>query len=336
MSFQERDEWKVQQSVLAILNWRTDVFSVDHTSETIPHTLFIFVPGNPGLVEWYLPVFCRILCKLGPGYAARGAALAGHSLEVDRQSGGPECVSRTVMGQSLHKLAYIEHIIQEFERIPKLVLVGHSIGCHFINRLCLWRPTLMEHIDQFFFLMPFIRMKAPRQTQRFLDFGARDPERAVAIYSTILGIIRQACPRTSLDWLLQGKMPDDHSRRIAVDLIYKPFVRNFLILGLEEIRDVPQEMDTCGWQFLLSKCRQISLLNAGNDQWSTKDQIEELLNWKRESKIENLFIRHEPSLQHDFVSVPQQISTVVDFIVEQMSKSPNRATSGNVSPRSRL
>jgi peroxiredoxin len=44
-----------------------------------PHTVLVFIPGSPGLVEWYLPMFVQLVETLGPGFAARGVSNAGHS-----------------------------------------------------------------------------------------------------------------------------------------------------------------------------------------------------------------------------------------------------------------
>jgi hypothetical protein len=55
-----------------ILGWPWDTFSVDfraaadtgkgHGLQNFPHTvLLVFISGNPGLVEWYLPMFVQLV-----------------------------------------------------------------------------------------------------------------------------------------------------------------------------------------------------------------------------------------------------------------------------------
>ncbi len=45
-----------------------------------PHTLLLFVPGNPGVVHWYTVFLTRVVERLGMGYAARGVSYAGHGV----------------------------------------------------------------------------------------------------------------------------------------------------------------------------------------------------------------------------------------------------------------
>ena len=48
-----------------------------------PHTLVIFIPGNPGVVHWYTDSLIEIVQRLGRGFAARGVSYAGHGVGED-------------------------------------------------------------------------------------------------------------------------------------------------------------------------------------------------------------------------------------------------------------
>lgn len=67
-----------------ICGWPTDVLSIDNDSCTNDasksHTLLLFIPGNPGVIHWYIDFLENILQNLGDGYAVRGVSYAGHGV----------------------------------------------------------------------------------------------------------------------------------------------------------------------------------------------------------------------------------------------------------------
>lgn len=106
----EDEEVSSETSIIAserkitICGWPTDVAFIDHC-KTIhadeesalqqsgaidsrsqrrycckPHTLLLFVPGNPGVVHWYTDFLAQVVERLGKGYAARGVSYAGHGV----------------------------------------------------------------------------------------------------------------------------------------------------------------------------------------------------------------------------------------------------------------
>ena len=48
-----------------------------------PKVILVFIPGNPGLIEWYSDTLMKIVQRLGPSYAARGISYAGHGISDD-------------------------------------------------------------------------------------------------------------------------------------------------------------------------------------------------------------------------------------------------------------
>jgi len=80
---------------VCICGWPTDTISIDFngrnynyaTSEnktaSITHTLLLFIPGNPGVIQWYTLFLTQIVQKLGRGFAVRGLSYAGHGVGED-------------------------------------------------------------------------------------------------------------------------------------------------------------------------------------------------------------------------------------------------------------
>ena len=81
----------VREEVIDIASWPTDTVAVEYihldtttTTTTTspqkpPHTILIFVPGNPGCIGWYTPNLIELVTRFGHGFAARGASYASHS-----------------------------------------------------------------------------------------------------------------------------------------------------------------------------------------------------------------------------------------------------------------
>jgi hypothetical protein len=79
-----------------IHGWPTDSISIDFYkgeadnvdaspshNKCKPNLILIFIPGNPGLIEWYSDTLVKIVEQLGVGYAVRGISYAGHGAGDD-------------------------------------------------------------------------------------------------------------------------------------------------------------------------------------------------------------------------------------------------------------
>jgi pimeloyl-ACP methyl ester carboxylesterase len=199
----------------------------------------------------------------------------------------------TVEGQVLHKIAYVDSLLSSIaeenrqrqiqtknhqkhqgqrscEFIPdlKFILIGHSFGCHVIQRMCVLRPDILERISGLLFLMPYLRTKPSFATdQRMLDFGASRSELLIALstkitqalwffpHSTFQSVIRKGLQSASSDSGDNdgGGVEDEIIANVIVKLLRNPiYPRNFFELGTEEIRDVPNEIDIAALRLLSS------------------------------------------------------------------------------------
>jgi pimeloyl-ACP methyl ester carboxylesterase len=215
----EEPSLRVRTGTSLLLSWPSNHFAIDfiikdrcnHTIVVIPHTVLVFIPGNPGLIEWYMDCFRQMVARLGPGFAARGVSNAGHGLteeivnvaDTSNNKDRSTCIPWTVDGQVLHnKIAYMDLVENEFsdERLkyrtmdtseerntnrctmPQYIFVSHSIGAHFTQRLCMLRLDILRRTKLLIHLTPFIRMKAPSSKQALLDFLASHPITTIAIH----------------------------------------------------------------------------------------------------------------------------------------------------------
>lgn len=281
----------------------TDTFRVAHDTKD-PHTIFVFVPGNPGLVDFYRDLFVQLIDRLGPGYEARGASYVGHSIEQP-VAVHDETLAWTIDGQSWQQYCFVQTLPTE----PKLIFIAHSIGCHLTQRILVWKPELLERTTQIMFLMPFIRLGTEESIQSVKRAVAGRPRLSHFVAKTALQLL-SAVPYSVLDRMLTYSMPA--GRDVTIRLLQQPaFAANFLGLGLEEIRDVPLAWDLPGLRILTRGCP-LSMLYAGKDHWAPESHLADLPPGLRVS------VECDRSLQHDFVIQPTQVDKIVDWVVRQV------------------
>ncbi|KAL3915197.1 MAG: hypothetical protein SGILL_005761, partial [Bacillariaceae sp.] len=257
---------QVEETHTKILGWPTDILSVDFpsasdatTKDVVPHTVLIMIPGNPGQYNWYTSDLVKLVQRLGHGFAARALSHAGHSLGgkegiVDvqdyarRNSNADPAVPWTIEGQVRHKIAFIDALMAEWsnhntQNPPNFIFLGHSFGCYVIQRICVQRKEILDRTLGFLHLMPFIRMKAHSFDQRKLDLGAYNPQALITL-GTAVSKTYKALPKSWVDTFVKMGIHDDKTRDIALQILRDPkFIKNFFMLGTEEIRDIPRDID---------------------------------------------------------------------------------------------
>lgn len=262
----------VREEVKNFLGWPTDTVSVDYNvtenstwHQKRPHTIIVFIPGNPGCIGWYIPNLVDLVSALGPGFAARGVSYAGHSpneeiTQVDKMAdsqGLDRTIPYTVDGQILHKCAFMDHILSEFQEESEIcngkqhirkepvnfIFMSHSIGGHMVERLLMLREDILQRTKAVLHLMPFIRMHALPMEKFQLDNIAANPETVEAIVQAQMKFLR-FLPLSVVDHLTKGIFEDKAGRHLTTSMIRQPwFGKNFFELGTEEIRDVPEKFD---------------------------------------------------------------------------------------------
>jgi Lipid-droplet associated hydrolase len=280
---QQHQRPHIMTEVVEISGWPTDVVSIDYTTTTTAdkevssslvsaHTYILFLPGNPGLVGWYIPALYRILEELGPGFAVRGISYAGHGctddiVQVEAYEGDTDDdassnkskrnvdIPWTLHGQLEHKMIWMEQYVLKNEDKnqpttlrPQFIFLSHSIGSYFVERMLViqsdWRYRTIANL----YWMPFIRMAADSWWEQFkLDSVAQQLPQSMVMYvaKQMLHMFHTSkyCNHLRHTWF-QLTIPDLYARDIAIRLTNQTtFARNFLELGLEEIRDLPQIPD---------------------------------------------------------------------------------------------
>jgi pimeloyl-ACP methyl ester carboxylesterase len=340
----KRKSLVVTNELKQILHFPTDTVAIDYADENgaicTPQTIIVFVPGNPGLVHWYVPMLKELVNRLGDGFAARGLSYAGHgvtaeTVEVEAFEGSSQrdvSVALTINGQIRHKIAFMDHLMQDMEvyqnKTTRFIFLSHSIGSHLVQRMCILRPDILKRALLILHLMPFIRMDAPIRQQLQLDMAAFHPDSIIGVGKTILGVMSKL-PREWVDYLMTPTVPDKDGRNVAVNLVRLPkFAKNFFELGTEEIRDIPQEADGSAFRILGAQCGMELLFAGGPDQWAPHFHTHDLRDLQQRGSIpRSIEWTYLEGLNHDFVVHPAMVPPVIEFCLNAIRK---------VMPQSRL
>jgi len=334
--------WRAQQSVQTICGWPTDTFAIDYYDEpdkreASPHTVLLFIPGNPGCCSWYQQLLLQAVKRLGRGYAVRATSYAGHGVGASivgcesglDNDGRSNAVVWTIDGQVEHKIQWIDGLLAaDFKGIsppqrgkdglPRFIFVSHSIGAHLAQRLCVIRDDILERTDMLVHLMPFIRFDPCQQHKKtILSTVAHSPNAAVRFLWTASRLASKM-PKNVLDKCLKyfAGVDDDEGRKLALELVCQPrMAQNFLTLGMEEIRDVPERHDDESLRIIGRHCATAMLFCGGPDHWAPHFHIEELEDLRKEGKLpKNIYTEYRGDLVHDFVVHKEMVGPVVDFI----------------------
>ena len=187
MSTKEKyKDLSVTEKQECICGWPTDTVNIDlniidddvHSLNV--HSLILFTPGNPGVIQWYTDFLCKVLQQLGNGFAVRGSSLAGHGLddnvvgtddnhimqsfdrenlnnkssEVTKDGQRNFSIPWTMKGQTKHRAEWIDNILKDWKikhptsPLPKLVFLNHSIGAHFIQTMLINHPDILKRTQQ--------------------------------------------------------------------------------------------------------------------------------------------------------------------------------------------
>jgi Uncharacterised conserved protein (DUF2305). len=290
---------KVKHIRKEICGWPTDTYEIDRyhnwyessfpqeqdpilpspPQPVNPHTVLMFVPGNPGCAGWYVKMLTRAIEKLGDGYAARAVSYAGHGTvpDVIQQVEDPDAigdqrkgdrnsrVAWTLGGQVKHKIEWCNQVMKDFlthedqmdcptkqpqnskDLPPKIVWISHSIGSYLVERLLvLCQHTLLFQTQAVIHLMPFRRFDPiPKWKKIYLSSLAHIPNVTSTVlqaFSTVANMLPKHMVDLYLEKVAGVSLLED--RELARGLLCNPYyAKNFITLGMEEIRDLPETND---------------------------------------------------------------------------------------------
>jgi len=285
-------------------------------------------------------------------------------------------VSQTLHGQILHKIAFIDYVkATHFSKSNssnsnsnssnsnnnnnnsnssnRIILLGHSIGCHMINKLLHLRPDLSSLTLHVFHLCPFIRLRK----KLFHRLVLSSPPLAEFLLQSSASFLSAFLPSKPFEAIASSYMSNalhiktPLSRKVALQAASSPaFARNFIRLGAEELRDVPEEFDVGELAELSGKVNGgVSFLyGGGGDVWGPKVHYEELKGRVERGELDSgssssnvtqkrVDVNFESRIRHDFCVREREQSVIVSqFVARRLLEEGGVGTGIGIRKRSKL
>ena len=129
-----------------------------------PDYLIFFLPGNPGLIQYYQPFLSRLHDLLSTSSATESSRfhICGHShngFEIaqdgrkSKSPGSPLGLEEQIQDQERRLYSHIESHRKRTGRNPRVILMGHSVGCYMLLELIQHhrdkiRQLMEQHCDK--------------------------------------------------------------------------------------------------------------------------------------------------------------------------------------------
>ncbi|KAK0456622.1 hypothetical protein EV421DRAFT_78417 [Armillaria borealis] len=223
-------------------------------SGNVPDTVILFKPGNPGLVEFYVPFLSVIREKYhSNNLAILAHSHLGHSFALPYSHCG---LSSQVQGG----IEAVDALVGYYGKSVRIVIITHSIGCWISLQVLKARP---ENIANLHLITPTIRHIADTPNGRSLSWLFHPLPRIVA--SKLTSIFGTYIP-TFLLKVLFWDWPA-HQITVLQRLLNSP---ESVLACLEMSHDEMQSVKEADFEFIASHDNRIRIYFAGKDGWVGK------------------------------------------------------------------
>ncbi|KAJ2777794.1 hypothetical protein GGI15_004394 [Coemansia interrupta] len=264
-----------------------------------PQAVMFVIPGNPGLVDFYID-FCSLLHKKFHTLEIIGVSHLGHTRFANNR-GVEHRVPKThsLEEQVANMVAVFDAIDQEYSAEnprPKMLLLGHSVGCYFAQKIIECRE---DRVDRVYALFPAVAGLAdsPRGRQLRLMFqpGLRQ---TVAL---VMGFLRWLLPLRLLYHLADHSesLNAENSRvvnsRVVVDkMLFGRTVACILHMASDEMRII----DKLNEPLYRRLGERFVMFYGVDDQWVPIERYERM----KEVNTKGQVVLCEKGISHAFVT----------------------------------
>ncbi|SCV06056.1 LANO_0H21132g1_1 [Lachancea nothofagi CBS 11611] len=260
--------------------------------------LFVFIPGNPGLIEYYEP-FLNQIHEKNPEWEMLGISHAGmNSCDTI------ECPVYSLQEQITHKIKVINNYTWQSR---PLIIMGHSVGAFMVQKIAM-AAKLMGKVTRLGLLTPtVIDIHKSEKGLKLVRANLLIP-RFHEVVSTISWILFEKLFPTFLTLRIISVMVGDVNSCIgaATKLLItnSRFVKQALGLAAEEMQVIRSD-----WSFqdeFLRHCKHLNIkiwwLFSANDHWVSADARQDLIQFYESRSTPDLVeIDVSPTLEHAFV-----------------------------------
>ena len=331
-----------------IIGIKTDTIHLTSTvrSSSIqsPRVLHIFfIAGNPGTLHFYVSFLQKLFERIVNSECfesydilqCHGVGHANHHLDrpsYDSSTTAGDAESFNLEFQILHKLAFISSVldfslgdVRYDQSNCDIMLIGHSIGAYILIDALQRSELLTFQTKHIVLLMPFISWSRLPLLHRakLSSFSALHPISNRLLTSIASPLLRL---ESSTKRRLVGQVTSlkgESLTTVADGLMNMRLLRNFLAMGIDEIRDVKtnqsrmlsvlEKIDSGGNSRIL-------LLYTDNDEWAPGADAE----YFRQKLKFNTTVVLQPGLTHAFSLTDLRIDRTCSLIIDYFAKIGNR------------
>ncbi|XP_067840446.1 lipid droplet-associated hydrolase isoform X2 [Heptranchias perlo] len=212
-------------------------------SKNSSKVLFLIIPGNPGIVCYYKP-FMQILHKiLNRKYPIWAISHAGHCIPPEGMEMVEDIELEDVFGlngQIEHKLTFLR---KNVPKDVKLVLIGHSIGCHMILEMMKREPELQ--VLKAVLLFPTIERMAESPQGKLMTPVLCKLRFLMYVPIYFLSFLPESVKASLVRWALQGLQSlDEATVSASLNLFSVDCAANAMYMGSQEMMQVVQRDDS--------------------------------------------------------------------------------------------
>ncbi|KAH9023369.1 hypothetical protein EDB85DRAFT_1991162 [Lactarius pseudohatsudake] len=107
----------------------------------VPRTVLLFIPGNPGLLDVYIPFLDAIYSEANSSVTIFAHAHLGLSSYIGGDRSFPDTSSVTLPAQIQAHVEFLDELLAAYGPETSVLFVGHSIGAWFIQEMMKARAT---------------------------------------------------------------------------------------------------------------------------------------------------------------------------------------------------
>ncbi|KAF8497387.1 hypothetical protein F5888DRAFT_1697217 [Russula emetica] len=289
----------------------------DRSNKTVPtpRTILLFIPGNPGLLEFYVPFLNAIYRSVNsdsrtsssPSGTTTSVTIFAHShlgLSSYIQLGNsdkswPEKSTVALRAQIQAHLEFLDELLVAYDDdnpTTRVLLIGHSIGCWLIQEILKARAgrALGPRVGAYM-LFPTISHIVRSPNGRKLSLFFRPPWPRTLAYLALL--VRHVIPLFILRHLLQPSWPTSQVRVVHNLLRAPASIYAALTMANDEMETV-HELDT---DFLRDFAQDLWFYYAEEDDW-VGEQLAVVLSALRgtPTATESHVVLGRPGIPHAF------------------------------------
>jgi alpha-beta hydrolase superfamily lysophospholipase len=261
---------RAESRIVVIDGIRTDILAIEACTprrSSEPATIFVIIPGNPGLADFY-----RL-------YMERVYALSYKSIDVLCISHAGHCPGLTdnakfdLKQQIHHKISFVRKLLSDERKqhhSVRLVLAGHSVGAHICMEIMKALPG--ESVMQVQLLMPTVmHIGTTPNGRKLAPLFTTVVRNMVANLAWVLSSLPRKYAVRLLRWHI-GEDSDDSIPLAACHLLDYHVAQNALYMAGYEMREI-NELDHKTFERNLDR---IVFAFAEEDDWCPQEYYREI------------------------------------------------------------